>query len=252
MPTVQLVVTTLQYLRGMEFQAAHNIPSQGAALMVVSHSSPVDLLFCLALLRHVGRSDGQYVVSADMLDKARFRRFTESALLDARPRLGPLATLIAMVGAPLVPRLLRQVDVIPIFREGDDSGSRQQVLDSLMEGRLVTIAPERGNDSNRDATGLRPLTHGVAAIARRFFELTRNALPIVPVALTEPGRPFWGKVRVRVGAPYASMSDVHYPALFGEIPAGIEQRREAYQRFTSDLAQRLRELIGGLSARQPA
>jgi 1-acyl-sn-glycerol-3-phosphate acyltransferase len=135
------------------------------------------------------------------------------------------------------------VDTIPIYREGDDSGSRQQVLDSLRQGRLVAIAPEWGNDAHRDATGLRPLTHGVASIARQFFVLNRSALTIVPVGLTDPKRPFWGKVRVRVGAPYHGMSDVHYPALFGDEPPGIDERREAYRRFTADLTRRLRELI---------
>jgi 1-acyl-sn-glycerol-3-phosphate acyltransferase len=230
----------------MEFEAAHNIPLQGPVLMVVSHASPVDLFFCLALMEHIGRSDCRFVVSADMLDSARFRRFTEVALRDAHPRLGPLATLAARAGARLVPGIMRQVDIIPIYREGDDSVSRQQMLDSLSGGKLVTIAPERGNDTHRDASGLRPLTHGVASIARQFFELTRNALTIVPVSLTDPARPFWGKVRIRVGLPYAGMSDVHYPSLFGDVPAGVEERRQAYQRFTNDLTRRLRELIPSL------
>lgn len=242
MHTAELLTTTIRYLRRIEFDAAHNIPLHGPVLMVVSHSSPADLFFCLALLRHVGRLDGRYVVSADMVDSGRFRRFTELALRDAHPRLGPLATLAAQLGARLVPGMMRGVDTIPILREGDDSGSREQVLQSLDGGRLVTIAPEWGNDAHRDATGLRPLTHGVASIARQFFERRGNALTIVPVGLTDPGRPFWGKVRIRVGQPYAGMSRVHYPTLFGEVPAGAEQRREAYQRFTGDLAGRLREL----------
>lgn len=243
MDTIRLVATAMRWLRRMEFEAAHNIPLSGPVLMVVSHSSPLDLFFCLSLMHHIGRSDCRYVVSADMLDSARFRRFTATALRDAHPGLGIIARMVAHTGANLVPGILRQVDVIPIYREGDDSLSRHQVLDSLVGNKLVTIAPERGNDSHRDRYGLRPLTHGVASIARQFFERTRDALTIVPVGLTEPGRPFWGKVRVRVGLPYEAMSNVRYAALFGEEPPGVAERHEAYQQFTSDLAQRLRALI---------
>ena len=245
-----LLTRALRHFRQMSFEASDRIPLQGPVLMVVSHANPVDLFFCLALMEHIGRSDCRFVVSADMLERSRFRRFTEVALRDAHPRMGILATLAAQVGARLVPGIMRQVDIIPIYREGDDSDSRQQVLDSLMAGQIITIAPERGNDSNRDASGLRPLTHGVASIARQFFEQTRNPLSIVPVALTDPTRPFWGQVRVRVGQPYAGMSDAHFPSLFSGASTSIEERRQAYQHFTNDLARRLRELIPNVVVRE--
>jgi hypothetical protein len=211
--------------------------------MVVSHSSPADLFYCLALMQHVGRADCRFVVSADMLESDRFRGYTRTTIAGSNPLMRSWAAVAAGAGAFVVPRFFRSVDVIPIYREGDDSESRQQVLSSLLGGKLVTIAPEWGNDSHRNVTGLRPLTHGVAAIARRFFETTHEPLTLVPVALAEPGRQFWEGVRVRVGTPYHGMSDQHYPELFaGTEPADQETRREAYRHFTGDLGRRLREL----------
>jgi 1-acyl-sn-glycerol-3-phosphate acyltransferase len=234
---------TVRHLRRLQFEASHNIPQQGPVLIAATHSSPMDLFYCLALMQHIGRTDYRCVVTAEMLEAERFRLFTEAAIRAASPALGAWAGLLARVGARVVPPLLGGLNSIPIYRQGDDSESRRQVVASLLDGQLVAIAPEWGNDDHRDEAGLRPLTHGVASIARRFFDATRVPLTVVPVALAAQNRRMWSQVRVRVGAPFRGMSDRHYPELFADgAMEDVAAKHHAYQHFTTDLTRRLREL----------
>ena len=237
------ITTLVCRVKRLQVDGTTHIPAQGAALIATAHDSPLDLFYHLALLRLAGRRDHRLVVAAEMLEAERFRPFTRDAIKQDLPRAALLAGAAAHVGSWLVPRLLRPLNAIPVYRQGDDSASRASSLACLLAGGVVTIAPGWGNNSHRGADGQRPLTYGVAAIARRFFEATGEPLAVVPVGMDK--RPDGRRLRtlLRVGAPLRAMSDREYPALFsadGQRNAAI--RRQAYQHFTQQLAGRLAEL----------
>ena len=220
-----------------------HIPAHGPALIVTAHDSPLDVLYHLSMMRQVGRRDHRLVMTADMLDPQRFRRFTRETIRHDVPAAALLAGAVARLGSWVIPRLMDPLNPIPIYREGDDSASRAESLTCLLSGWVVTIAPERGSAGDRGADGLRPLTHGVAAIARRFFESTRESLVIVPVGMTKRRTASLEQVSLHVGAPLRAMSDREYPVLFSS--AGQENlavKHQAYQHFTQRLTDRLSEL----------
>jgi 1-acyl-sn-glycerol-3-phosphate acyltransferase len=160
--------------------------------------------------------------------------------------MAPLADLAAYVLSRVVPAVVRRVHPIPVYRNGDDSESRTASLQCLLQSQVLVIAPGAGDSRQRNADGLRPLTFGVASIARRYFEATAEALAVIPLAIIAPGRGLGSQVTTRVGEPFYGMSDSEYPQLFlsrGDIEEAAKQR--AYQLYTQQLAARITELLRG-------
>jgi 1-acyl-sn-glycerol-3-phosphate acyltransferase len=244
MDPLPYITWVVRRLRRVEIEEVENIPSEGPALIAPSHNSPMDLFYYLALMQRIGREDHRVVMAAELVDKQQFRSYTRAALRDTIPGLGAHLGFLVDALSLLVPALVRKVNPIPISRNGDDSETRRKILDCLLAGQLVTIAPERGNEGHRDSNGLRPLTYGVASIARRYFDATSRPLAVVPVALGVPRPHVLSKVCVRTGKPFHGMSDEQYPALFpssGQVDDAV--KHEAYQHFTQQLTDRLSELI---------
>jgi 1-acyl-sn-glycerol-3-phosphate acyltransferase len=243
MDPLPYITGAIRHLRRLEIEEVENIPSQGPALIAPSHNSPMDLFYYLALMQSTGREDHRVVIAGELVDKERFRSYTRAALRDSIPRLGAYLGFLVDALSFLVPPLVRKVNPIPISRNGDDSDTRRWSLDCLLIGQLLTIAPERGNESKRDSDGLRPLTYGVASIARRYFDATGEPLAVIPVALGVRRPHILSKVRVRIGKPFLGMSDQQYPNLFSN--SGREDdtvKYAAYQHFTKQLTSRLSEL----------
>jgi 1-acyl-sn-glycerol-3-phosphate acyltransferase len=240
LPTITTVVC---WLKSLQVAGATHIPVQGPALLACAHDSPLDLFYLLAMMRVAGRQDHRFVMAAELVDAERFRPYTRDAIVAAVPWAALLAGAAARLGSWVVPRLLRGLHPIPIYRQGDDSGSRTESLTHLLAGGVVAMAPGWGDDRHRGADGQRPLTHGVAAIARRFFDATGEPLAVVPVGLMRRRSGWRERTHVRIGAPLHAMSNREYPALFTasaqENPAA---KHQAYQRFTEELAGRLAEL----------
>jgi hypothetical protein len=230
-------------LKSLHVAGATHLPAHGPALLACAHDSPLDLFYLLAIMRLAGRQDHRFVVAAELVDAERFRPYTRDAIVLAVPRAALLAGAVARLGAWVVPRVMRGLDPIPVYRQGDDSASRAESLSCLLAGGVVSIAPGWGNDNHRGADGQRPLTHGVAAIARRFFDAAGEPLAVIPVGLTKGRNGLRGSTQVRIGRPLRAMSDREYPALFS--PAGRRNaavKHQAYQHFTQQLAGRLSEL----------
>jgi len=230
-------------LKGLQVAGTTHIPAQGPALIACAHDSPLDLFYLLAVMRLAGRRDHRFVMAAELVDAERFRPYTRDAIALILPRAGLLAGAVARMGSWVVPPLLRGLDPIPVYRQGDDSASRTERLSCLLAGGVVAMAPGWGDDRHRGPDGQRPLTHGVAAIARRFFDATGEPLAVIPVGLMKRRDGLAARTHVRIGTPLRAMSDRQYPALFS--PAGQRNpavKHQAYQHFTQQLAGRLAEL----------
>jgi 1-acyl-sn-glycerol-3-phosphate acyltransferase len=237
------ITTIVCRVKSVQVHGTTHIPAQGPALLACAHDSPLDLFYLLAMMRVAGRQDHRFVMAAELVDAERFRPYTRDAIALTVPRAALLAGAVARCGSWVVPWLLRGLNPIPIYRQGDDSASRMESLTHLLSGGVVAMAPGRGNDNHRGADGQRPLTHGVAAIARRFFDATGEPLAVVPVGLIKRRDGLRPRTHVRIGAPLHAMSDREYPALFsaaGQEDPAVKQR--AYQHFTQQLAGRLAEL----------
>jgi 1-acyl-sn-glycerol-3-phosphate acyltransferase len=233
-------------LKSLQIAGATHVPAEGPALLACAHDSPLDLFYLLAMMRLAGRQDHRFVMAAELVDAERFRPYTRDAIALTVPRAALLAGALARMGSWIVPRLLRGLHPIPIYRQGDDSASRTESLTHLLAGGLVAMAPGWGDDRHRGADGQRPLTHGVAAVARRFFDATGEPLAVIPVGLMKPRDGRRPRTYVRVGAPLRAMSNREYPALFSAC--GQENptvKHQAYQHFTQQLAGRLAELSSG-------
>ena len=243
MDPLPYITTAVCYLKSLEVDGVHHIPARGPVLIVTAHDSPLDVLYHLALMRPTGRRDHRFVMAADMLDPERFRHFTRKSIRQDVAGAALLAGAVARLGSWMIPPLMRPLNPIPIYRQGDDSDSRKESLSCLLAGGAVTIAPERGNNNDRDADGQRPLTHGVAAIARRYFEITGEPLAIIPVGMAKRRNGWLEQVSLRVGAPLRTMSAAHYPDLFSSGgPADLAVKHRAYQHFTQELAGHLSAL----------
>jgi 1-acyl-sn-glycerol-3-phosphate acyltransferase len=230
-------------LKSVHVHGTAHIPEQGPALIAAAHDSPLDLFYHLAVMRLAGRQDHRFVMAAELVDAERFRPYTRDAIALTVPRAALLAGAVARLGSWVVPRLLGGLNPIAVYRQGDDSASRTESLACLLAGGVVTIAPGWGNDNHRGADGQRPLTHGVAAIARRFFDATGEPLAVIPVGMAKRRDGWRLRTHLRVGPPLRAMSDREYPALFspaGQADAAI--KHQAYQHFTQQLAGRLAEL----------
>jgi len=236
----------IRRLKRVHFSGIVNIPRQGPALIAAEHSSPLDLFYLLSLMRAAGRRDHRFIMAAEMVDEHMFRPYVQAAIRGGAPRLAWWSGLLARVGSRIVPPLLRPLHPIPVYRKGDDSAARQESLRWLLEGHVLTIAPGSGNHSQRDSNGMRPLRHGVASLARRFFDATQEPLAVIPLGLSGRGMRF--PTYVRIGKPFNGMSDRHYPALFSR--AGQENeaiKQQVYQDFTRQLAHRIARLCWCLS-----
>jgi len=243
MDPLPYITTIVCQFKRVKLDGATHIPAEGPALLACAHDSPLDLFYLLAMMRLVGRRDHRFVMAAELVDAERFRPYTRDSIASAVPWAAWLAGAAARLGSWVVPRLLRPIRPIPIYRQGDDSASRTESLAHLLAGGLVAMAPGWGDDRHRGADGQRPLTHGVAAIARRFFDATGEPLAVVPVGLTKRRDGLRSRTHLRVGTPLRGMSDRQYPALFS--PDGQENpaiKHQAYQHFTQQLAGRLAEL----------
>lgn len=231
-------------LRRLRFEGLGHIPRQGAAMIATTHSTPMDFFYVLALMEHIGRQDYRAVVAAELLDRQQFWSYTRAALENEASWLTPFAGLAAGFMSRVVPAVVRRVNPIPVYRKGDDSASRRQSLQSLLAGELLVIAPGAGNNRDRDADGLRPLTFGVASIARRYFEATAEALAVIPLAIYPPAGSIRVQLTLRIGEPFRGMTDQEYPQLFLRAGA-IEERskQQAYQLYTQQLASKLTELL---------
>ena len=244
--TIDLAVAAtavIRRIKRLRLQGVAHIPLHGPALIAAQHSSPLDLFYYLALMQEVGRPDHRFVTTVEMVDAQRFRPYTAAALARGAPWLGPLVGGLAQVASWIIPPFMRRFDPILVQRQGDDSASRDECVAWLLAGHLLTIAPGWGDDRHRDANGQRPLTHSIAAIARRFFDAGQEALPVVPLALGVTGQGLRASSYVRLGPPWRGMSDREYPALFapgGRVDPSIKHR--AYANYSRQLAARLAEL----------
>jgi hypothetical protein len=204
----------------------------------------MDFFYVLALMERVGREDYRAFVAAELLDRQQFWSYTRAALENEAGWLAPLAGLAAGFLSRLVPAVVSRVHPIPVYRKGDDSASRRQSLQCLLQGKLLVIAPGAGNNRDRDTDGLRPLTFGVASIARRYFEATAEALAVIPLAIYPPLGSIGSQLTMRIGEPLRDMSDQDYPQVFLS-EGGIDEsaKQAAYQLYTQQLATRLTELL---------
>jgi 1-acyl-sn-glycerol-3-phosphate acyltransferase len=243
---LQLMTRLVSRVQGLRLEGVQHVPKQGAAMIATTHSTPLDFFYVLALMGCVGREDYRAIVAAELLDRQRFRSYTQAALEDEVSWLAPLAGLAARLLSYIVPAVVRRVHPIPVYRNGDDSVSRRESLHCLLQGRILVIAPGRGDSRQRNADGLRPLTFGVASIARRYFETTAEALAVIPLGINAPGRGLGPKVTLRIGEPFFGMCNREYPELFGNR-GQIQERakQEAYQQYTQQLALRLTRLLEG-------
>lgn len=231
-------------LRRLAFQGLEHISREGPALLATTHSSPLDLFYHLSFMRRLGRSDYSFIMAGELLDDEAFRSYTRDSLEASLPAIGAHLGFVSDRLSKVVPPLLRRLNAIPVYRDGDDSESRRRSLECLLQGQLVTIAPGWGDDRHRDTAGMRPLTHGVASIARRYFDATREALDVVPVAICKSGPRLLRKITLHIGPPFVGMSDRAYPDLFsasGGTDAAV--KHAAYQDYTRQLADRLSELL---------
>jgi hypothetical protein len=229
--------------KSLQVAGATHSPAHGPALIATAHDSPLDLFYLLTMMRQAGRHDHRFVMAAELVDAERFRPYTRDAIASAVPQASLLAGPAARMGSWVVPPLLRGLHPIPIYRQGDDSASRAESLACLLSGGVVAIAPGWGNDNHRGADGQRPLTHGVAAIARRFFDATGEALTVIPVGMAKRRDGLRPRTHLRVGPPLRGMSDQEYPVLFSPAGQGdTAVKHQAYQHFTQQLAGRLAEL----------
>jgi len=231
-------------VRRLKIDGLEHVPRRGQALVVANHNSPMDFFYALALMKRLQRDDFRLVVAAELLDRRRFRPYVHAAIEAEVERLAPYAGLLAGILTAIVPPVFRRLHPIPVLREGDDSESRSLSLECLLQGELVVIAPGTGNRNHRNASGMRPLTYGVASIARRYFEAARQSLAVVPLAIRSPARGVMSKVTLVVGQPFRGMCDQCYPQLFasgGEVPEAVKHR--AYQLYTLELTGRLMDLL---------
>lgn len=231
-------------LRKLRFEGLGHIPRKGPAMIAATHSTPMDFFYVLALMERIGREDYRAFVAAELLDRERFWSYTRAALESEASWLAPFAGLAAGFLSRLVPAVVRRVNPIPVYRQGDDSASRRESLQCLLQGKVLVIAPGAGNNRDRDANGLRPLTFGVASIAKRYFEATAEALAVIPLAIYPPVGSIGTQLTLRVGKPFRGMTDQEYPQLFlsaGEVEETAKQ--QAYQLYTQQLASRLTELL---------
>lgn len=241
---LRLVTRLVCWARRLKFEGLEHIPRHRSALIVANHNSPMDFFYALEMMDRLRREDFRLVVAAELLDRQQFRPYAQSAIEGEVAWMAPYARPLVALLTAIVPPLFRRLHPIPVFRKGDDSESRNRVLQRLLAGELVVIAPGTGNSRHRNAKGMRPLTYGVAAIARRYFEEARRALTVIPAGIRASGTGMLSKVTLTAGEPFHGMSDKHYPQLF---PGGVEivetAKHQAYQLYTQELAARLMLLL---------
>jgi 1-acyl-sn-glycerol-3-phosphate acyltransferase len=245
---LRLVTKLVCWARRLKLNGLEHFPRQGPALIVANHNSPMDFFYALALMGRLRREDFRLVVAAELLDRQQFRPYVQAAIEAEVEWMAPYARPLAGFLTAIVPPVFLRLHPIPVFRKGDDSESRNQSLECLLRGELVVIAPGTGNRNHRNASGMRPLTYGVASIARRYFEATRQALAVFPLAIQASGRGVLSKVTLRAGEPFRGMCEEQYPELFPRAGEILEAaKHQAYQRYTQQLAERLMELLQPLS-----
>jgi len=238
--TTQLVC----WARRLKLDGLEHFPRQGPALIVANHNSPMDFFYALALMKHLRREDFRLVVAAELLDRRQFRPYVQAAIETEVEWMAPYALLLAGLLTAIVPPVFCRLHPIPVFRKGDDSESRSQTLECLLQGQLVVIAPGTGNRNHRNASGMRPLTYGVASIARRYFEAARQALAVIPLAIRSSGRGLLSRVTLVTGQPFRGMCDQRYPRLFaGGGDTAEAAKHQAYQLYTHELAGKLMALL---------
>jgi len=243
MNPLRYITPVVCWWKCLRVDGAAHIPAHGPALIAAAHDSPLDLFYVLTMMRLAHRPDFRIIMAAELFDPECFRPYARNAIATTVPWAARLAGAAARLGSWIVPPLLSGLHPIPVYRQGDDSASREEALACLLNGQVVGIAPGQGDDRHRGADGQRPLAHGVAAMARRFFEVTGQPLPVIPVGLRKRRDGWRQPTDMRIGEALRTMSDQGYPALFS--PAGqndIAVKQQAYQHFPRQLAERLSEL----------
>jgi len=236
-----LIVRAMKLLDLVQHEGAEHIPIEGPATVVLNHNSPLDFFYVQALMDRAGRRNYRCVVAAELLQKRAFLLYVKNAFRDEVPYVGQYLGWLAHILSYVVPPIFQRIEPIPVYRQGDDSESRMLSLECLQKGELLIVAP--GRYKERNSKGVRKFTHGVASIARRYFEVAGKPLTIIPVGVNQlPG--MLPRTLLRVGVPFQGMSDVEYPELFSESGrTNKEMKHKAYQHFTRQLEVLVMDLL---------
>ncbi len=160
---------------------------------------------CVATVLFRFRVTGQehWPTSGGALVCANHQSYVDPVLVGvACPRRMNYLARKTLFGLPVLGWWIRQLDAIPIDRDGMGLGGLKETMRRLKRGELVLIFPEgtRTEDGH-----LQPLKPGFLAVARR------SAVPLLPVGIAgafeawprQRRLPGFGKVRLHVGRPLA-------------------------------------------------
>jgi len=148
------------------------LPSDGGALVVANHRSPVDPIM-IWMNSHIRPGRDQ-----------------------RRPRTISFLTASEYFDIPMLGWLIRTMRAIPVDRDGQDMGPTREAIRRLRAGRLVGIFPEGGLNSGPD---LREPNPGVAYLALKgrvqvYPCYIRGVAPVEDSMVA----PFMRRTRVRV------------------------------------------------------
>jgi 1-acyl-sn-glycerol-3-phosphate acyltransferase len=225
----------------VQHEGVEHIPREGSATVVLNHNSPLDFFYVQVLMDRTGRRNYRCVVAAELLQQHAFLPYVKNTFRDEVPNVGQHLGWLAHILSYIVPPMLQRIEPIPVYRKGDDSESRMLSLECLQKGELLIVAP--GRNRERNSKGVRKFTHGVASIARRYFEAAGKPLSVIPVGVKQlPG--MLPRALLRVGFPFQGMSDVEYPELFSATGrTNKEVKHKAYQRYTRQLELLVMDLL---------
>lgn len=209
---IPIVTPIVRLLFRVRVEGLEHVPTRGPAVLAFNHVSVLD---------------GPVIAIETAARLARETRFLVAAEQFRRPLVG---------------RLLRRYDQIPIRRGEGDAGALDEAIATIQRGALAGVAPEgRVNDDGADS--LQRLRRGLARIA------LPTGAPIVPVGiwgtqrryprsgmtLRRPWRPRLG---LAFGPPLLPDGDVeapdHVEALTDRVRAHLERQIDRARSLAGD------------------